>query len=83
MITTADLSYDGKQVVFALRRGGLVGSNPVAHIEDISRCADEKSNYHVFKINIDGTDHALFAGHQGRRIKHMACVTAGGLAVTA
>ena len=55
MITTADLSYDGKQVVFALRRGGHVGSNPVAHIEDISRYKDEASNYHVFKINIDGT----------------------------
>ena len=55
MITTADLSYDGKEVVFALRRGGHVGSNPVAHIEDISRYKEEKSNYHVFKINIDGT----------------------------
>jgi hypothetical protein len=55
MITTADLSYDGKEVVFALRRGGHVGSNPVAHIEDISRYEDEESNYHIFKINIDGT----------------------------
>ena len=55
MITTADLSYDGKQVVFALRRGGHVGSNPVAHIEDISRYEDEKANYHIFRINIDGT----------------------------
>ncbi|MFH1919031.1 MAG: hypothetical protein ABIP48_03970 [Planctomycetota bacterium] len=55
MITTADLSYDGKEVVFALRRGGHVASNPVAHIEDISRYLDEESNYHVFKINIDGT----------------------------
>ena len=55
MITTADLSYDGKEVVFAMRRGGHVGSNPVAHIEDISRYDDEDSNYHVFKINIDGT----------------------------
>ena len=55
MITTADLSYDGKQVVFAMRRGGHVGSNPVAHIEDISRYKDEKSNYQIFRINIDGT----------------------------
>jgi len=55
MITTADLDYDGKQIVFALRRGGLVGANPVAHIEDISRYAEEKSNYHVFTIGIDGT----------------------------
>jgi hypothetical protein len=55
MITTADLSYDGKEVVFALRRGGHVGSNPVAHIEDISCYKDEESNYHIFKMNIDGT----------------------------
>ena len=55
MITTADLSYDGREVVFAMRRGGHVASNPVAHIEDISRYADEASNYHVFRINIDGT----------------------------
>ena len=48
MITTADLSYDGKEVVFALRRGGHVGSNPVAHIEDISRCEAEKDNYQIF-----------------------------------
>ena len=54
MITTVDLSYDGKEVVFALRRGGHVASNPVAHIEDISYYKDEKSNYQVFKIGIDG-----------------------------
>ncbi|MCH5376847.1 MAG: hypothetical protein JJ992_23005, partial [Planctomycetes bacterium] len=55
MITTADLSYDGREVVFAMRRGGHVGSNPVAHIEDISRYSDEASNYQIFRINIDGS----------------------------
>jgi len=55
MITTADLSYDGREIVFAMRRGGHVASNPVAHIEDISRYPDEASNYHVFRIGIDGT----------------------------
>ncbi len=55
MITTADLSYDGREVVFALRRGGHQASNPVAHIEDISRYPEEESNYQIFKINIDGT----------------------------
>lgn len=55
MITTAQLSCDGREVVFALRRGGHVASNPVAHIEDISRYPDEASNYHIFRINIDGT----------------------------
>ena len=54
MITTADLSYDGREVVFAMRRGGHVASNPVAHIEDISQYPDEASNYHVFRIGIDG-----------------------------
>lgn len=55
MITTADLSYDGREVVFAMRQGGLVASNPVAHIEDISRHEEEKSNYHLYRINVDGT----------------------------
>ncbi|MCF7676504.1 MAG: hypothetical protein K9M97_14235, partial [Akkermansiaceae bacterium] len=55
MITTADLSYDGREVVFAMRSGGHIGSNPVAHIEDISRYPDEASNYQIFRINIDGS----------------------------
>jgi len=32
-------------------------------------------------VNIDGTDYAAFAGDQGRRVKHMPCVTTRGLAV--
>jgi len=55
MITTADISYDGREVVFAIRRGGHVASRPVAHIEDISRYQEEASNYQVFRINIDGS----------------------------
>ena len=55
MITTADLSYDGREVVFAMRRGGHVASDPVNHVEDISRYTDEASNYHLFRMNIDGT----------------------------
>jgi hypothetical protein len=35
----------------------------------------------LFGINIDGTDQALFAGQAGKRIQHMPCTTAGGLAV--
>lgn len=35
----------------------------------------------LFGINIDGADYALFAGHEGRRIKHMPCTTNGDLAV--
>lgn len=55
MITTADMSYDGREIVFALRRGGHVASNPMAHIEDISRYPDEASNYQLFRLNIDGS----------------------------
>jgi hypothetical protein len=54
MITTADLSYDGKQVVFAWKRGGLVMCNPVAHIEDIDRSVS-KNNYQIYRVNINGT----------------------------
>ncbi len=35
----------------------------------------------LFGINLDGTDYALFAADEGLRIKHMACTTAGRLAV--
>jgi len=55
MITTAELSSDGREIVFALRRGGDIASNPMARIEDISRYPDEASNYQVFRIGIDGT----------------------------
>jgi len=54
MITTADLSYDGKQIVFAWKRGGLVMCRPIAHIEDIDRSVSD-NNYQVFRVNIDGT----------------------------
>jgi len=54
MITTADLSYDGKEIVFAWKRGGLVRCSPIRHIEDIDRSVSE-NNYQVFRINIDGT----------------------------
>ncbi|HYW81044.1 MAG TPA: hypothetical protein VE890_15795, partial [Thermoguttaceae bacterium] len=54
MISTADLSYDGKQVVFAWKRGGLVRCNPVAHIEDIDRSVSD-NNYQIYRVNIDGT----------------------------
>ena len=54
MITTADLSYDGKEIVFAWKRGGLVLCQPVAHIEDIDRSVGE-NNYQIFRIHIDGT----------------------------
>jgi hypothetical protein len=35
----------------------------------------------LFGVNPDGTDYALYCGDEGRRIKHMPCVTADGLVV--
>ena len=35
----------------------------------------------LFGVNTDGADYALFCGDQGRRVKHMPCVTSEGLAV--
>ena len=35
----------------------------------------------LFGVNTDGTDYALFAADEGRRIKHMPCTTSKGLAV--
>lgn len=55
MITTADLSYNGREIVFAWRRGGHIASSPISHVEDISQYPDETHNYQVFRINIDGT----------------------------
>lgn len=55
MITTAELSYDAREVVFAWRRGGHIASSPISHIEDISQYPQEEHNYQVFRINIDGT----------------------------
>jgi hypothetical protein len=33
----------------------------------------------LFAIHMDGADYSAFSGPQGRRIKHMPCVTAGGI----
>jgi len=35
----------------------------------------------LFGVNIDGADYSVFSADQGRRIKHMPCVTTDGLAV--
>ncbi len=35
----------------------------------------------LFAAHLDGTDYTAFSGEQGKRIKHMACVTARGTAV--
>jgi len=35
----------------------------------------------IFGVNLDGADLALYAGHEGRRIKQMPCATESGLVV--
>jgi len=54
MITTADLSYDGKEIVFALKLGGMVRCRPIAHAFDIPRNKPGE-NYQIWRINVDGT----------------------------
>jgi len=54
MITTSDLSYDGKEIVFAWKKGGEEMCNPVAHIEDIDRSVSD-NNYQIYRVNVDGT----------------------------
>ncbi len=54
MISTADLSYDGKEVVFAWKRGGLKLCNPVALLEDVDRSVSD-NNYQIYRVNTDGT----------------------------
>ncbi len=54
MISTADLSYDGKEVVFAWKLGGLKLCNPVAMLEDVDRSVSD-NNYQIYRVNIDGT----------------------------
>jgi len=54
MISTADLSYDGKEVIFAWKKGGLKLCNPVALLEDIDRSVSD-NNYQIYRVNIDGT----------------------------
>ncbi len=54
MICSADLSYDGKEVVFAWKRGGLKLCRPFNMLEDIDRSIPD-NNYQIYRVNIDGT----------------------------
>ena len=54
MIVSADLSYDGKEVVFSWKKGGLERCDPVALCEDIDRSVPD-NNYQIYRVNIDGT----------------------------
>lgn len=54
MICTADLSYDGKEVVFAWKRGGLKLCRPQGMLDDVDRSVPD-NNYQIYTVNIDGT----------------------------
>ena len=54
MICTADLSYDGKEVVFAWKRGGLKLCKPLEMLDDVDRSVPD-NNYQIYTVNIDGT----------------------------
>jgi len=58
---------DGR-ILFASRQGSTVEHGHCGRIS-------------LFGINIDGTDYAEFCTDQGKRMKHMPCVTTKGLAV--
>jgi len=67
MITTADLSYDGKEVVFALKQGGMQRCRPIAHAFDIPRDVP-KNNYQIFRINIDGSGLKQLTGDKSNNL---------------
>jgi hypothetical protein len=67
MITTADLSYDGKEIVFALKLGGMVRCRPIAHAFDIPRDV-AKNNYQIWRINIDGTGLKQLTGDKSNNL---------------
>ncbi|MGL6196986.1 MAG: discoidin domain-containing protein [Thermoguttaceae bacterium] len=54
MILDADLSYDGKEVVFSWKRGGVVSAQPYNENCEIARDNPDE-NYQIWKVNIDGT----------------------------
>ncbi len=54
MIIDCDLSYDGKEVIFSWKRGGMQLARPHFMLEEVSR-DNPNENYQIYRINIDGT----------------------------
>ncbi|MCP4374772.1 MAG: hypothetical protein GY794_01125, partial [bacterium] len=67
MITTADLSYDGKEIVFAMKTGGMVRCNPMRHAFDIPRDV-AANNYQIYRINIDGSGLKRLTGDKSNNL---------------
>ena len=53
-IIDCDLSYDGRQVVFSWKRGGLEMARPNQMIEEVDR-SNPDHNYQIYRVDIDGT----------------------------
>ncbi len=54
MIIHADLSYDGREVLFAWKRGGREMADPFTMTVELDRSIS-KNNFQIYRINIDGT----------------------------
>ena len=54
MIIHADLSYDGREVLFAWKRGGREMADPFTMTVELDR-SDSKNNFQIYRINVDGT----------------------------
>ncbi len=53
-IIDCDLSYDGREVVFSWKRGGVEMARPNQVIDEISRDTPD-DNYQIYRVNVDGT----------------------------
>ena len=54
MIIHADLSCDGREILFAWKRGGLEMANPFTMTVELDRSVSE-NNFQIYRINVDGT----------------------------
>ena len=53
-IIDCDLSYDGREVVFSWKRGGVEMVQPNQMTEEVDR-SNSDDNYQIYRVNIDGT----------------------------
>ena len=53
-IIDCDLSYDGREVVFSWKRGGLEMARPNQMLEEVDRSVPDH-NYQIYRCRLDGT----------------------------
>ena len=82
------LMADGRLLFAAWQRStaarGAVSALPCGSrlsLGSLKRRSTAGGRVGLFGIGIDGTDYAVFAADEGRRVKHMPVATTGGLAV--